>query len=657
MPGGYHIRMFIAWLRLSVRKTIFRSYTSLLAFLLRLIRHYQVFVSRKKRTFRGPGLAFSSHPTHQENKTYETLAVPLLKVPPRSEELNPLASNTQSLPIPSVPSTPSYIAMPEPSFHTTVAATIPPHPAAPGQFTLTPIIPGQIRRYERNQFQDQNEDFEIQKGPLDYSEELAPVSGWEPLTHPEGALFFYHSYDRVFTDVDVRDPGSAVTMDTMGEVVKEAYKEARKAHTFHASVELTLERMEVDGEEKWGYYFVDHNRHVIFWPEPYKSGDLLDNVRGVKRKSHISEFIPSNAHLSFSHGVTPRICTRIAVLVRMVSEPFLPVTDYHHFDRLHIELFPNKRFLPEDVLVRLKGIVMFTQADNITSEKSLATFTSDQVSSMLDLMDPLMSSVDKEHEHSVWIVARFMGDFCSDKFANFCGQPGARLDVDQSLYGDSVPHPKSILFRVMNVILFGSPDAQSKALHKIWVDYTIVQRRWKNFISRLNNEWNGYTIFSTVMLAVDISFLAVPPVQNQVSAILVLYMSTLCALGSLVISLVLAGQVNDSRRDSAESVASFMLEMSQSVLGLESLALMLSLPYALLIWGMAFFAAALSTVIYCTSDVVTISIISPIWAAIFILSTWPVLATNSIHVSHMSPWIAKQMSYFRSWWVATRSHS
>jgi hypothetical protein len=29
---------------------------------------------------------------------------------------------------------------------------------------------------------------------------------------------------------------------------------------------------------------------------------------------------------------------------------------------MHIELFPNKRFLPEDVLVRLKEIVMFTQA-------------------------------------------------------------------------------------------------------------------------------------------------------------------------------------------------------------------------------------------------------------------------------------------------------
>jgi hypothetical protein len=105
------------------------------------------------------------------------------------------------------------------------------------------------------------------------------------------------------------------------------------------------------------------------------------------------------------------------------------------------------------------------------------------------------------------------------------------------------------------------------------------------------------------MLAVDISFLAVPFVQTQMAAILVSYMSTLCAMGSLVVSLVLAGQVNDSRRDSAKSVvssffdcsaciiyiqATFMERMSSSVLGLESLALMLSLPYALLIWGCVF---------------------------------------------------------------------
>ncbi|KIK45677.1 hypothetical protein CY34DRAFT_801301 [Suillus luteus UH-Slu-Lm8-n1] len=600
MPGGYHIRMFISWLKLSVRATVFRSYSSLLAFLLRLIRHCQVFLGRKERVFREPGLAFCSHPADQEKKAHLTLAVPLLNPPPQSLEPIVLASNNQSIPAPSVPSTPGYIPTPKP------------HPAASGQLfdiTLTPIIPEQIKRYDRNQLQELNEAFELQKGPLDCSKELDSVPGWEPLAHPEGALFFYHSSDRVFTDVDVQDPELETAVSTMGEAVKQAYEEARKADTFHASVELTLERIiEEDGKEKWGYYFADHDRRVIFWLEPriVTSGDLLDNVRGVKRKSHVRYALESQYWI-------------------------------------HIELFPNKRFLPEGVFIKLKEMVMFTQADNITSEKCLAPFASDVVSSMLDLMDPLESSVNKEHEHSVWIVARFMREFCSDKFANFCGQPGARLDADQSLYNDSIPRSKSIFFRVMNVILFGSPDAQSKALHKIWVDYTIVQRRWKNFINRLNSEWNGYTIFSTVMLAVDISFLAVPLLQNQTPAILVLYMSSLCALGSLVVSLVLAGQVNDSRRDSAEGVASFMAEMSRSMLGLESLALMLSLPYALLIWGMTFFSAALSIVIFNTSGVVTVSIVSPIWVAIFILATWPLLASNDVHISHLLPWIKKQI--------------
>lgn len=47
----------------------------------------------------------------------------------------------------------------------------------------------------------------------------------------------------------------------------------------------------------------------------------------------------------------------------------------------------------------------------------------------------------------------------------------------------------------MNVFLFGSFDAQSKAIHRIWVDETMVHPRWKNFIDRLTTEWNGYTIY------------------------------------------------------------------------------------------------------------------------------------------------------------------
>jgi hypothetical protein len=80
------------------------------------------------------------------------------------------------------------------------------------------------------------------------------------------------------------------------------------------------------------------------------------------------------------------------------------------------------------------------------------------------------------------------------KFVNFCGQPGARLDVDQSIYGKPNALPPWIL-RFMKFALFGSFDVQSKAIHRIWVDKLIVQPRWKNFIDRLTTEWNGYTIY------------------------------------------------------------------------------------------------------------------------------------------------------------------
>jgi hypothetical protein len=57
------------------------------------------------------------------------------------------------------------------------------------------------------------------------------------------------------------------------------------------------------------------------------------------------------------------------------------------------------------------------------------------------------------------------------------------------------------------------------------------------------------------MLAADVSFLAVPGVDDPTTptkspTTIVIYMSTLCAMGSLMISLVLAGQVNNNRRSS-----------------------------------------------------------------------------------------------------------
>ncbi|KAG1850191.1 hypothetical protein F4604DRAFT_1934640 [Suillus subluteus] len=271
---------------------------------------------------------------------------------------------------------------------------------------------------------------------------------------------------------------------------------------------------------------------------------------------------------------------------------------------------------------------MYAQTDSITSATSLTRLTSEQIASVLSLVDLLTTSANKKREHSVWIVARFMRDFCITKFLNFYGQPGARLDVTNR-YTENPTPPRKICFFIL-------------------VDQDIVDARWKQYMDKLNSDWNGYTIFSTVMLAVDISFLSVPSVQTQTPAILLSYMSTLCAMGSLVVTLLLVGQVNKSLRDSREAMGSFLVGMSRSVLGFESFPLMLSLPFGLLIWGIVFFAAALSVVIFRTSGIVIISIAYPMWIATVVLAMWPVLAANRIHVGSLL------RDWFRTWYWNTK---
>lgn len=367
MREGY-IRMLISWLRVIIKTTAFRSYRSLLSILLRLIRHCQSVVNGKE----GPGLALSSQPVanQPEPTPSVSLAVPLLEAPLQTQEFQPgmnlhmpipepyevpnisvTAHDTQSPGSSAVPLPP--IPMPEPSIPVTVAMS--PPPTTPGQIVdifLTPIVPEpQVKRYERHiPINSEYKPFEVKKGPLDCSEELAAVDGWEPLTHPEGALFFYQPDKRVFTDANVRDSITAVKIN---KAVVTAYEGMRRADIhLDSSVELVLELIVEGDKEYLGYYFADHKRRIIFWFEDYNFFDLVNNVRGVERKSHIKYALDSQ---------------------------------YWR----HVELFPNKRVLPEDIVITLKEIVMHAHAENITSETCLAPFAPSEVASMLGLVDHL----------------------------------------------------------------------------------------------------------------------------------------------------------------------------------------------------------------------------------------------------------------------------
>ncbi|KAL4068623.1 hypothetical protein V8B97DRAFT_857933 [Scleroderma yunnanense] len=133
------------------------------------------------------------------------------------------------------------------------------------------------------------------------------------------------------------------------------------------------------------------------------------------------------------------------------------------------------------------------------------------------------------------------------KFINFYGQEGARLNADQSLYCS----PRSV-------------------------------RTFKNS----SNDLAAFTIYSTVMLTVNVGFLAVPGVisQNQFQTatpmMIPIYISTMCSVGSLVSALLLSSKTR-----------------------MEWLAVIYSLPFSFLLWGMVSFAVAFCVTVFSLSGV------------------------------------------------------
>ncbi|EIW77586.1 hypothetical protein CONPUDRAFT_145883 [Coniophora puteana RWD-64-598 SS2] len=140
------------------------------------------------------------------------------------------------------------------------------------------------------------------------------------------------------------------------------------------------------------------------------------------------------------------------------------------------------------------------------------------------------------------------------RFFNFCGQIGARLDADQTVYYRD-KRRRSILLRIMSPFLFGAPDVHMKALKTIWMDQLVNHIPWKKFVDKLNDEWMGYTLYSTVILNSNVAFLALMNVspqadQNapanapypQTPAQIASYVSTVASMGSVIVGLLLLRQ-------------------------------------------------------------------------------------------------------------------
>lgn len=420
--------------------------------------------------------------------------------------------------------------------------------------------------------------------------------GWQIYTHPEGCLYYcyessvnFHGYSRkirVITQADLVHDGVAETIENLARLV---YSHACQYSSFPVNVDLVLELMDVRETVTAGYYFVHHENRCLFWLQDFDATVILRECCGVTELSHKQ--------------------------IELEAQYWK-----------HIDLFPHTSALHCQVLRQLQQIIRFAISDCMTSEVSaVCAFSIDVLKNTLDLV----KDVDVENDwvqsaHDKCFIARMMNHFRHCQYLNYHGQQGARLSRDQTVHGDSYAE-RSMMMRCLAPLLFNAPYEHVRSLHKLYVDSIINLLDWRSFVQKLNVEMQDFNLLATVLLSVNVGFLAIQTVDNgrgyslsQVAS----YVSVISSFGSMLLGVNIARQSYTQGPDMVDNAQALLESLVHPKHGLETLAIIYSLPYALLMWGMIFFVLAFFTECFRHSSAVPSVPVSVAALIVLVLVGW-----------------------------------
>lgn len=238
------------------------------------------------------------------------------------------------------------------------------------------------------------------------------------------------------------------------------------------------------------------------------------------------------------------------------------------------------------------------------------------------VLDPLSMRI--LNARCLWAIEYF-------GFSNFHGEPQARIDHRMKLYAEKFKHPQLLNF--MTFLFFYAPRAYIKDLYQVVVDGRAPdQASWQEFFVRLIEEWQSILLLGEVLLAVNISFVAIPSVDisnqgNFVQSIsqIFSYISSVAVFGSIVSGLVLVRRSSVRQRDSAEEAINFYMSVENAFLGIEGLVITYSLPYALLIWSILSFAAGFCVMCFKATNFSTRLSVGLAVSITFLLVIWSII--------------------------------
>ncbi|KAH9172698.1 hypothetical protein EDB89DRAFT_2069372 [Lactarius sanguifluus] len=390
-------------------------------------------------------------------------------------------------------------------------------------------------------------------------EDCAP---WVPATHPDGALYFFDKDRRLFTDTDMLDPVLREEMEDFYHCLQRILGQEEVVIPSQ-NYDLTLDIMpSEDGRIRWSYYYACHETRCLFWLDPYDATYMISELHGVGSPPHLK----------------------------------------HRLEDLfwnHWSLFPaffEGRRLDRAAVDELNLSMDIT--DVMTSKSSTLPFDGDTMQKMLALVTNVKESDAGLVYHTAG-VTRLLSFLAHWRFLYFHGQNSVRLERHKTVYA----HPdreKTLLITLLSPALFFAPEGYLRLLEIVRVDGVIIESIWQRFVSRLLKEWEQLIISSTVMLSVNVGFLAVPGVVvsnlNSITgtkevviftspAQIASCMSIVASAGSIVIGLLLVRRSGPQQNQDSMGAASALAMRTHRIFGLEPLAVILSLPWALLMWS------------------------------------------------------------------------
>ncbi|KAF9458542.1 hypothetical protein BDZ94DRAFT_1301128 [Collybia nuda] len=458
------------------------------------------------------------------------------------------------------------------------------------------LVPFNLKRYRRNRTLPICEDPAVEVRPVnrDFCQKVLP-EGWVEHIHPEGRPTFYNEEKRIITESWILDREIYKCL-TDSFLLLEDFVRGR-GYKFPQDFHLVLdveEKMDETDQYWCGYYYVSHSTRSIFWLE----------------KMDISTF--------FAAAGTEVEEARIKI--------HMEYQYWHHWG-----LFPNVNELTISILDLMTNHIRDAHIDLLTSPQHTAVpFNLEEINNWATIVrDARQQFAHSEDRPTTWFVGRFMSHLCHSRFHNFYGQYGARLARSIPIRG-LPPRRWSNLIKMLSPLLFSAPNVHLKVMEELWVDKLTLKVPWSKFFTQIVGEWKAHTVNASILLNANVALLAIPSndpgddmkVFSRTPTQIASYLSVVASSASMLLGLLLLRQYQNMNGSNVEDTNKFLVKTYHPTLGHEALAILYSLPYALLVWSLVTFFLAFFIMCFQDSDAVTRSVVGVACLLAAILVVW-----------------------------------